>query len=215
MAQRVLFHSDNNLPVSSDSQASSANDIRNDRITAYVKRLVGSPYLLSMPIGKTQQNAPFYAYNGPVPRPSRVHKEGINCAGLANLIVRLVGGNVPGVMVPKHVFPGGTSAWFSEFGKFMVPIDLSKNYPVMTILFRKYNDENNQGHIAIVWSSSRGRYVCDQSIVHAMYSAKTGGRVAIEKMRPINDNKKGGGGYYQFTLAPEYWLHSTVCGNEM
>lgn len=106
------------------------------------------------------KNGPFYYENEKVPNIEQMQKEGINCAGLINICFRYLE-----IKLPTE--GGGTDGWFLHYSKKlnMFPINLEFIYPVGTILLRNYSSEQDQGHLAIVYDSTRK--IKDTKIIHA------------------------------------------------
>ena len=69
-----------------------------------------------------------------------VKKNGLNCAGLANLYLR-----ASGICPPQ----GGTISYWDRYGTKSNVFNVSKDYKAGTIIGRKYRDGRDQGHLAI------------------------------------------------------------------
>jgi len=94
------------------------------------------------------ENPPFY-YNFDKSKiknlnNSFLRENGINCAGFVNLICTFSDKNHPQI-------GGGTDGWFRELkeNNKLHSIESNKNYPFGTLLLRNYNNEGDQGHLAI------------------------------------------------------------------
>ena len=112
---------------------------------AFLKTFVGTAYHRgeARPDLKRDE-APFYAVNGPV-NVELVKKNGINCAGLANLARRF-----NGLPIPTEKFPGGTEAYFVHFTK----QKLGGAIPAGALLLYDFNPDDG-GHVAIVTKDAR------------------------------------------------------------
>ena len=123
-------------------------------LAIHFNRYLGAKYTWwhnGMSIG---EDAPFYSRNlgGPVPSDEEIHSKGICCAGLIN-IGRLVCG-LSGL--------GGTYTY--EYGVcWKILRDDSSIPPIGSVLFRKYKDECDQGHLAYVTDTTYIIHACDFS----------------------------------------------------
>ncbi len=119
---------------------------------SYAKTFLGIPYRWWNPdVSCCENTGPFWSAEGPEVSLEEVQKGHANCAGLLNLICRKYGLPIPGSKT-KDYYAGGTVAWwtFFETEGNLQPFDIEKEYPMGTILLRKYRSVEDQGHIAIV-----------------------------------------------------------------
>lgn len=102
--------------------------------------------------------APFYCASTVNLEYIKIH--GCNCAGLLNLLAHVKGSPVPGVK-SNIFYAGGTYVWHSYLESIgaLQPIDISKTYPKGSLLLRRYEDPENQGHVALIYEDA----TCSQS----------------------------------------------------
>lgn len=140
-----------------------------------------------------------------------------SCTGLLNLIRRRYGLSIPGSNDTAYFFPGGTYKWFQylwqklkQHGMEMEKIDVTKNYPKGSLLFRPYSNIDDQGHVAIVFSDNKGT-ILNNSLLHCYPDSamiKTGfvrpGVTIDPEVRFSHGWKKEG--FYKFVIQPHVWL---------
>ena len=140
------------------------------------------------------KNGPFYYENKNPPSIKKMQEEGINCAGLINVLFRYMK-----LKLPKE--GGGTEGWFKHFNKnlngkkTLLPINLDKNYPVGTIVLRDYHNEKDQGHLAMVYDDSK--LLKYTKIIHAYSSS------------PINRNLNDPGIVVENFSKSHQWFNGT------
>jgi hypothetical protein len=165
-----------------------------DHAIAYALKLVGKPYGWwysgSLPAG-----APMWTANGPPPGPSQVSSA--NCAGLTNLMLRSVGRKVP--HDPSGwVGAGGTAAYWAFYKSVSEPFNVNKTYPKGTLLGRRYRNNVDQGHVAVVLGNGRvlqsfaNCYGCSAPGINTSYTVA----------------QSHSGGYYEYAVLPQHWLGS-------
>ena len=142
-----------------------------------------------------------------------------NCAGLLNLIRRKYNLSIPGFNRLSCKYPGGTYEWFHYLIEKLKrnnillqsqQFDKDKSYPKGTLLFRPYNDINDQGHVAIIFSSDKEN-ILDNNLLH--YYPEDG-IVRDGMIKPgitIDDLIKSSHnwnryGFYSYAFLPEIWL---------
>ena len=172
----------------------------------YAKKLVGVKYKVNK-VAPTKDGAPFWASNDPPPNLEDIKKKGgMCCVGLPNLIRRYLGLQVPGYVTgqKKHVFPGGTRAWFEylKLKKRLKKIDYNKSYPKGTLLLEDYNPVN-MGHLAIVWTENK-KGLLNSKILHSNYHAGIKSLV-IEYFHNFMIKEKNNKRFTHICL-PEDWL---------
>lgn len=119
---------------------------------SYAESLLGTPYSWwrngQTCLGDTP---PFYAAEGPPP----VAPPALNCAGFINCLARHQGRPIPGV-ADQLWYAGGTYAWYEELSPKcrQVPPSIDE-LPVDTLLLRRFRDEADQGHLAVVCTGKR------------------------------------------------------------
>jgi len=99
-----------------------------------------------------EKEAPFYCKT--IPSVSTIQTSGCNCAGLINLLHLGKGQTVPGVKSEMY-YAGGTYVWYEYLDSLglLEPIDLTKEYPVGSLLLRDYKTVEDQGHVAVLWTN--------------------------------------------------------------
>lgn len=152
---------------------------------------------------------PFYYQNKSEEAPpiQQMQKEGINCAGVINVCFRYLQ-----IQLPEE--GGGTEGWFEHFVNkqknneetfFKINTDLI--YPVGTLLLRDYHSEKDQGHIAMVYDSSKK--LKDTRIIHA-YSSSPINRYLNDPGIIIEDFSQSHswfkGGTYTHAVLPSQWI---------
>jgi hypothetical protein len=142
---------------------------------------------------------PFYCRPTDVPNLDFVKANGANCAGLLNLLSHIKGSTVPGLKANLWN-AGGTYVWHDYLASIGVlePFDPTKSYPKGTLILRRYEDVENQGHVAIIYSepsSDPSHTVLDQQLFHSYPDAG----VAIDaKVKTSHDWHPAG--YYEFAV---------------
>jgi hypothetical protein len=152
-----------------------------------------------------QDRDDFHYYDKPQDIPF-IRKNGIACSGFANLLMHKVGVEMP---KNKSKHRGGTGFWYRQFkkNKKLRDFDYHKDYPPGTMLFRKYRNVEDQGHIAILHSVSPGKLLYGK-LIHAYADNSEGGKVGITIVGCSHFWEDGGGdeGYYEYAILPEDWL---------
>lgn len=115
----------------------------------YGVRLIGTPYGGWSEDQAINSGEPFWAANVPPPNLSEITS--CSCAGLINLIRRSRGLSIPGVD-QKLSYPGGTYRWYEYFFQqdLLKSFDYHDEYPAGTLFLRNYQNEGDQGHLAIL-----------------------------------------------------------------
>ena len=96
-----------------------------------------------------------YAKNGDIPDFETIKNIGINCVGVINLIRRYIGLDIPGYKENKS-YAGGTYEWYKYLNKNkkLKKFNYKKEYPIGTLLIRKYMSETDQGHVAVIYKNN-------------------------------------------------------------
>lgn len=177
----------------------------------YAKKFENFPYKLC---GKqpnlTKDNEPFWFQNEKPPPLSLVKKKGLSCVGLANLVRRYMGLEIPGKITgqrPRGLikqWPGGTSAWFDYLKKKkrLEKIDFNKVYPKGTLLLQDFNPRD-QGHVAFTITSSK-KGLLESKMIHSINDRANGkiyNRVVIEKVKDYPNYKR-----HTHVCLPQNWL---------
>jgi hypothetical protein len=169
------------------------NDLRE-----YVDEIIGTPYVWWRDGMTTLGNvAPFWASHGDVPSASEIVQNGCNCTGFINLLRRKRGMTLPGV-VDGWFYGAGICAWTEALREVLMPFDADASYPEGTLLLRTYRDPEDQGHVAVLWSSGS---VLAQKLAHS-YIADG---IAINKTVAWS-HAWAEGGYYEYVCLPENWI---------
>ena len=170
-------------------------------LLTYIKELVGTPYVWWLEGESTLDKlSPFYANPDlTVPSTDRIKQLGTNCAGFINLLCRKVGAPIAGVK-ERDYYAGGTYVWYTFLkSKWKLhPIDMTKIYPVGTLLLTPYINPEYQGHVAVVTTPGT------MKTLKISHSFSTNGLVMdepVEITHQILDT-----GYYTDTANMEDWL---------
>ena len=163
----------------------------------YAEKLVGIKYKATNK-PPTEDSAPFWNRNGPVPPMQDIKKGGLACVGVTNLIRRHVGLKIPtDIGKWKDLFPGGTGAYFHYFTK-KQKINYDKTYPKGTLLIEDWNPKN-MGHVAIVWTESK-KGLLDSKILHSRHDGPKS--VVIEDLKNLKKMKKR----FTHICLPKDWM---------
>ena len=163
----------------------------------YAEKLVGIKYKASNK-PHTEDSAPFWNRNGPIPSMQDIKKGGLACVGVTNLIIRYLGLKIPTETGKwKDIFPGGTGAYFHYFTK-KQKINYDKTYPKGTLLIEDWNPKN-MGHVAIVWTESK-KGLLDSKILHSRHDGPKS--VVIEDLKNLKKMKKR----FTHICLPKDWM---------
>ncbi len=191
-------------PVSGPDGVTPGSKLERNVRTAmdYAQSLVGAPYSWwtdsSGPLG---EGAPAWAANGPAPAPGQVHRNGVFCAGVANLMLRAIG---KGDEIPRNwPYDGGTRAWYNKYADVAERFNPNKNYPEGTLFIRNYQaypdgSTADQGHVAIM--QANGNVL--QSHPGAGWVNGVSNTVSLADSNYMGD----GTNYYELAVLPENWL---------
>jgi len=164
-----------------------------------LKLVNNTPYTWWNPDEGTMDNeAPFYCQR--IPDILTIQKYGTNCAGLVNLLQLSRGLIVPGVKTNNY-YAGGTYIWYQYLSSLGVlePIDTSKEYPMGSLLLRRYTNPEDQGHLAILYTGGR---LLQQKLVHCYPEAG----IKINSFKESHSWIKNG--YYEFICVD--WFHRDI-----
>jgi len=142
-----------------------------------------------------QETAPFYCKT--LPSVVTVQTNGTNCAGLINLIQLTRGLEVPGVSTNEY-YAGGTYVWFEHLKEKLKPIDVTKSYVAGSLLLRQYRSEEDQGHLAVLYTSGP---LLEQRLLHC-YPDK--GVTIDDTVKESHDWIKEG--YYEYIVENWFFL---------
>jgi cell wall-associated NlpC family hydrolase len=156
------------------------------RAIAYGESVIGAPYGWWKG-GPLPKKAPMWTANGPPPDAADVRKQGTNCAGLTNLMLRYIGKPVPRV---KGFGRGGTEAYAKYYESVAEKFDVEQKYPAGTLIGRKYRGVNDQGHVAVILADGHVLQSIPKEGVNKTYTVK----------------QSDGRGYYEYAVLPEHWL---------
>lgn len=137
---------------------------------------------------KTDLADDFFCVNS-IPKLETLKKNGLVCSSFINILRQHYGSKIP---ESNSIYRGGTLFWYNYLNekKVLHKFEENKNYPLGTLLLRKYINETEQGHVAVVCGINK--------IIHCFYNDKPeNGKVDISK---INKN------YYEYFIYPEDWL---------
>jgi hypothetical protein len=172
----------------------------NDTIRTYVDELVGAPYVWWREgMSTLGDHQPFWAQDAPPPPAAHVRANGCNCAGFINLLCRLTGRALPGV-AEGNPYAAGTYVWAEHLWPVLEPFDPSAEVAAGTLLLRRYRSPEDQGHVAVIWSSGP---VIEQRLAHS-YIADG---VAINDTVAETHYGWADTGYYEYMCRPNHWLN--------
>ncbi len=134
-----------------------------------------------------------------IPEIEEIHKKGINCAGLINIIRQKSGLSVPELKDSECEIRGGTYHYYEYFeeNKLLEEFKIDEEYEEGTLIMRKYRDVKDQGHMAIIINKNE--------IIHAYAEDELTGRVGITKLEKSHNYIEEG--YYEYAIRPEKWLN--------
>ena len=176
-----------------------------------IDKLLGTPYVWwkkSMKDCGPQS----YADYATIPDFEKINKIGINSVGIVNIIRKSFGLEIPGIKENKP-YAGGTYEWFQYLkkNKKLKKFNIREVYPEGTLLIRKYKNEADQGHMAIIYQVDE-KGVLFSKLAHA-YSYTP---INLEKEKHFPglkiDNSVGeshfwyDNGTYTHVCLPEDWL---------
>jgi hypothetical protein len=109
-----------------------------------------------------ESDAPFYCHR--IPSIEYIQAAGCNCAGLVNLLQLSRGLPIPG-MKTKYYYAGGTFAWHQYLNSIgaLECVDMQKEYPAGSLLLRRYRNTDDQGHLAVLYTSGK---LSEQKLLH-------------------------------------------------
>tara|TARA_B100000242_G_C43027130_1_gene478300 strand:- start:825 stop:1448 length:624 start_codon:yes stop_codon:yes gene_type:complete len=164
------------------------------------------------PKNTTKDINPFWFVNEKPPDLDFVKKKGLNCVGLANIVRRFMGLQVPGKVTGQKTstitkkWPGSTDAWFEYLKdkKRLEKIDFKKVYPKGTLLIQDYNPKD-QGHVSFTINSSK-KGLLETKIIHCICdkdkeTGKVYNNVTIEKVKDYYKYKR-----HTHICLPQNWL---------
>lgn len=157
----------------------------------FITELVGkTPYVWWHPDEPTaESDAPFYCRR--IPPKEYIQDKGCNCAGVINLLQLSRGLPIPG-MKTKHYYAGGTFVWFAYLNRIgaLEPVDIQKKYPAGSLLLRRYRNPEDQGHLAVLYTSGK---LSEQKLLHCYSKAGITIDDAVATSHAWDVN-----GYYEF-----------------
>jgi len=162
----------------------------------YAKTLIGTKYTLWVGGKTTDKSYPFYVNR--IPRRCNIKKYGINCAGLINILRLNTGRKIQG----GGPYRGGVLQWYQFLRRrgVLQRFDFHKDYPIGTLFIRKYRNEFNQGHLAIlIDKSSSGK-----KIIHAFGNKYGKGKLCLSSLHDSHYSYPHG--YYEYVVMPGNWL---------
>jgi len=138
-------------------------------------------------------NPDYIFYVNGVPSNRDIRIKGVNCAGFINLVRQSIGRTMiePAGEIGKMCY-GGTGYWYELLSSRNVLENYNKDkkYPRGTLLLRKYRNENDQGHVAIVFNGY-------PYVLHSYCEDCNNCGVNITKIKP---------NYYEYAIKPDDWL---------
>ena len=183
----------------------------------YIKSLVGTKYKFWHPNNNMLiDDGPFWACNNKAPDKNIVVNSSCSCTGVINLIYRKLGMKIPGVE-SKSEYAGGTYEWFSylTLNNMLEIFDINKKYPIGTLLIRNYQNEYDQGHVAVIISYGKLN-VLYEKIIHSYtddiynkeYDALLDPGISITILGQSHFITQDG--YYTHVSLPDKWLKASI-----
>jgi hypothetical protein len=141
-----------------DKEENNDNEKNIEKALTYAKSLIGIPYRWYDE--STELVAPndkfYYAAESTLSRDEIITADkSIVCAGLINLMRRKLS-----LSIPKYgAYPGGTVAWYkylksnNRLQKLSSTDEDIHDFPIGTLLLKKYQNEVEQGHLAVIIDS--------------------------------------------------------------
>jgi len=158
----------------------------------------------------------FYTEDGEPPTALKIIQtdKSVLCAGLINLARRFMGLKIPQIELSNQtIIKGTTWSWFRILDK-KEPIDITKTYPIGTLLMKDYTNEYDQGHLAIIATnptSTHPNSINTQQIIHSIpfYPIDSPllnvGYVCYTQFE-LSHYYLDGRTFYTHICLPEFWL---------
>jgi hypothetical protein len=180
-----------------------------DTLLPYIESLLGIQYKWWTGGTTCTKGGPFYVDVEQPPQRSQLEREGCNCAGFLNLLCQKLQIPIAGAS-EKLWNAGGTYIWFRAFQANQVLYELNPtmDYPPGTLFLRDYEDEENQGHIAIAVGNNQIAHCYPEDptpVAHVL----VGPGIQIEPFACSHAWKSEG--YYTHVVLPEDWLTPSSC----
>lgn len=161
----------------------------------FAKSLIGIKYIWWIPNGSEEM-----FYTEELPSVDELTLKGTNCSGFVNILRQKYGNRIPSIKdIPEYIVKGGTSYWYELKKNLMKPFDIKCKYPMGTLLFRKYRNKYDQGHMAIICDTET------KQIIHCYYENKEYNGIDIHSLEQSHWYIPEG--YYEFILYPDDWLN--------
>lgn len=193
---------------------------KTDIVLNYANSLIGTKYKWWKVADNTLGNkGPFWASDEPLPTVCKIRSCSCSCTGLINLMRRKLGLSVPGVLL-GHKYAGGISQWFLYLGDKSLnngngkleTFDINVKYPIGTLLIRNYRDENDQGHVAVIFSEGKTN-VLYEKIIHSYSDSPFSSEdklvepgIAVTLLGTSHFYTADPKGYYTHACLPDDWL---------
>ena len=164
----------------------------------YGLRIVGAPYVWWTD-GPVPDRSPAWAENAPPPPPEEVIAEGCFCAGVPNLLLRVVGREIP--TLGNYLYDGGCLSYgqyyWDQGGA--EEFDINEDYPEGTLIGRYFTWERSasgdQGHVAVV---------LENGYLLQSFDGDGYGYPGVNADVHITDSHAGY--YYEYAVRPENWI---------
>jgi hypothetical protein len=167
---------------------------------AYGQAVVGAPYGWWFD-GPLPAGEPMWTGSGPAPAPSVVRAASTNCSGLTNLMLRAIGKPVPRA---AGILSGGTLAYQHHYAGVALPFEAGRDYPVGTLLGRRFRDTIDQGHVAVVIEGGK--------VLQSFAWERGGSLPGVNTSFTVAESHDGG--FYEYVVLPHDWLggRAADCG---
>lgn len=184
------------LPIPFSLTGNASNNFEN--FLKWVWPLVGQMPYGWWTNGEVPDDQPAYAVDAPVPKRRELFDKTIFCAGVVNLARRHAKKFIPAAGDTRY--DGGTVACWAYWQRFMRPFNPRLNLPHGTMIFRRFRNNADQGHVAVVLGNWRVLQSFDGG--QAMKGTFDGpGLNAIYTV-----DASHGGWYYEYYVMPGDWI---------
>jgi hypothetical protein len=154
--------------------------------------------------------APFWIGDTLPPKKNIIKKNGVNCAGLINLLRRYAELPVSVVLEKQHGY-AGTSEWFTYLNKKkrLKKFDINKSYPAGTMVLRNFNLIDS-GHVGVIFKENT-KGVLFSSLLHSV-GWDDGGHQMVKIDSTVGKsyfhayNGTTNVGHYTHICMPQDWL---------
>ncbi len=190
------------LPILFSLTGNGANNF--ERFLKWIWPLVGKMPYGWWTHGIVPDDQPAYAVDAPLPKRDSFLPKTIFCVGPVNLARRHAKKVIPTAGDTRH--DGGTVACWAYWQKFMRTFNIRKNMPHGTLIFRRFRNNADQGHCAIVLGNWRVLQSFDggEPMKGTLDGPGLNARYTV--------NASHGGWYYEYYVLPPDWINHNKSG---